>query len=183
MSLEVKNRAELSELAFKEGDVIVFGARGLYQVERLESMTVGESTQRCYVLKKRYSETIHKTYLPEQQVSSNGIRQPLSVQQFDGLSEVFKNLELSPESVENNSNKKMISYDKRIVAGGFDELVRVYFCVKYDIETTGRADKRYVQYMERLRLMMSEEIAFAKSITVDEAQEIFDSLAKLQTSH
>lgn len=165
----------------KVGDFVSFSLKGIYQVEHIETLSLTGSPEDYYVLVDAFNKTIHKTYAPVNSAAVAGVRKLLNQKDIAKLESYIEDLELDLEPLENNSNKKMIAYEKRIKQRGFWAIVDVYFCVDFDLKKTKRLDKRYVQFLDRLETHIVQEISLVSGESIEQVEEkILPILKKFQ---
>ena len=183
MSVQVeRKKTKQQQSEFQIGQNVVYGLKGIYCIDAIEVMEMGGLSNECYVLTNIFDNTIHKTYLPKNQASKQ-LREHIPPITLTDLKKFLNKMDLEPENFYQNSNKKIIAYEARIVKAGFHELYQAYFCVKVDLETNTKTDKRYFGFKDRLRNLIIEEIATANKCEKPEAAEIFDAAEKIFTSH
>lgn len=168
MNTEVSKRKEKK---FKVGDYVSFSLKGIYKVDHIETLSLTGTPEDYYVLVDAFNKTIHKTYAPINSATIAGVRGLIELKEIKKLESFIEGLELVVETLENNSNKKMIAYEKRIKQRGFWAIVETYFCVDFDLKKTKRMDKRYVQFLDRLETHIVQEIALVTGETVEQVEE------------
>ncbi len=173
--IKEKTPAKAQKAKFKTQDVLALSLKGHYRVEQVECMSLGSESQEYYVLGDINSKTIHKTYVPVALASAQGARELVSANELMKIDKFLGNLELRPEDLDSNSNKKMIAYEKRIKEQGFWALIDVYLCVDFDLKKTKRSDKRYVHFLSRIQDIVVSEVELSLGCTRDEANEFFES--------
>lgn len=174
-------RESLKKKELSVNDIIIFGLKGIYRVEGQIDIALGEKNEKCYELVKMYSQTIHKTYLPQKSISL--VRAPIKEILVEELESFVSKINIRPEPFEDNSNKKILAYEKRIKERGFLALIEVYLCVSIDLEVSGRNEKRYCQFKERIFGLIREEIRFANDLGHEEATNFLRQAFSLQKTH
>lgn len=177
------SKTQKSILKFSVGENIGLSLKGFYRVDAIDSMDFAGSSQEVYILENVLEKTIHKTYLPVNAAGIQGARKLVSEKEIKIVEERLENFELNLEPLDNNSNKKMIAYEKRVKEGGFWEMVQVYLNVSYDLDKTKRLDKRYVAFKERVKDLICGEMTLALGISKEAAEEKFSTIQKVATSH
>ena len=177
MDLSLDKKGIVGE-KFSPGDYVSYALKGIYRVECIESLSLTGTLEDYYVLSNAFNKTIHKTFVPIKTATNMGMRLLTSRSVFESLEETVLGLELRPEEMKNNSNKKIRSYENRIQKQGLLEMVHCYFCVDHDLKMTRWEDKRYVQFLERLRDLICEEMSLVSRESLEVCRERFDIIAK-----
>ncbi|MCY4644194.1 MAG: hypothetical protein OXB88_06205 [Bacteriovoracales bacterium] len=178
MDLIVKKKKSNAKEEFSIGNHISYSLKGLYRIEHIETLSLMGSLDKYYVLSHAYNKTIHKTFAPVKNARELGMRPLTTIKTFDELKKIVQELELIPEEITNNSNKKMKSYEMRIKERGFTEMIHAFFCVYHDIKISKREDKRYIQFLERLKILICEEMSLTTGENLDTCKEYFESMTK-----
>ena len=163
---------------FSLGDYVSYALKGIYHIEHIETLSLTGAPDRYYVLSHAFNKTIHKTFVPVKTAVSMGMRLLADKNVFEQLEEIVSTLELQPEEMGKNSNKKIKYYEDRIKKRGLSETIHCFFCVDHDLKMTKREDKRYVQFLERLRKLICAEISLVSGEVLGVCQERFDAVAK-----
>ena len=177
VSLTLEKKDALKK-EFSVGDYVSYALKGIYRIEHIEVLSLTGVPDRYYVLSHAFNKTIHKTFVPIKTASSMGMRSLTSRSVFKRLEETIQALELKPEEVKNNSNKKMKSYENRIKKYGLFEIVHSYFCVHHDLKMTKRGDRRYIQFSERLKELICEEMSLVTCESLDFCREQFATISR-----
>lgn len=171
------------KVKFKVGDIIALSLKGFYRVEAIDKMAFAGTEQEVYILGNILEKTIHKTFLPVGAEKAQGARTLVKEKEITAAESKVESFELSFEPLKNNSNKKMIAYEKRVKVGGYWSMIEVYLNVCYDLYTTKRLDKRYVAFKDRVKELICSEIALVLDITKDSATERFQTIEKKAQLH
>ena len=159
------------ELAFQIGDTVMFGSRGVYRIDNVELMSLGERRQKFYSLVQVFSKTIHRTLVGEGSKDMATVRMAITAHEFFTLGEALENLEIVPLEFGWNSNKKLNDYGEWIQQGGFLGLVRAFLATTVDCNQNPKVDKRIKAFNFKLRIVIIEEVANALGIDLIEAEE------------
>ncbi len=160
------------------GETIALCLKGYYRIEAVDKMSFAGSEQEVFILGNILEKTIHKTYVPVANAATQGARRLISEKDLKRFESQIESFELNLEPLNNNSNKKMIAYERRVKVGGFWQMIEVYLNVTHDLEVTKRLDKRYVAFQERVRELCCGEISLALEISHEAATDRFDKMIK-----
>ena len=171
-------RATTERHEFSTDQYVSYALKGIYQIKRIETLSLTGTPDEYYILDHAFNKTIHKMFVPVKTAKNMGMRPIVNGTIFEQLEEIVCALELNPEKMSHNSNKKIKSYEMRIKKQGFSELIHAYFCVAHDIKITKREDRRYVQFLERLRDLICDEMTLATSESQKICQQRFSNITK-----
>ena len=177
MSLTVEKKHIYKE-EFSPGDYVIYALKGIYYIEHLEILSLTGTPDKYYILSDSFNKTIHKTFVPVETASNMGMRSPTGPKAFWQLEETIQSLELNPEEMTNNSNKKILSYETRIKKHGFLEMVHSYFCVHHDLKSSKKQERRYVQFLERLKNMICGEMSLVTGKPLAFCHEYLNTISK-----
>ena len=177
MSLTLEKK-HIYKKEFFSGDYVIYALKGIYRIEHIDVLSLTGTPDKYYVLSDSFNKTIHKTFVPVKTAIDMGMRTPTSPKVFEQLEEIVQSLELQPEEIKNNSNKKILSYETRIRKHGFIEMLHSYFCVHHDLRTTRREEKRYIQFLERLKNMICAEMSLVTGTSLELCLEHLESISK-----
>ena len=167
-----------SQEEFCSGNYISYSLKGIYRIEQVEVLSLTSTPDKYYVLSQVFDKTIHKTFVPVKTASSMGMRSLVDSKTLEQLEQRIEHLELLPEEFGHNSNKKVKSYEARIKEQGFFEMIHCYFCVNHDLKVTKREDRRYVQFMDRLRNLICKEMSLVCDRPLEVCLKRFDLIVK-----
>lgn len=164
-----------SKKKFSEGECVSLGLKGLYRVDHLSEMNLGDSKSTCYVLLQLFSKTIHKTFLPTNSIGNARATIRKEDLDFEGF---FSKERITPIDYSLNSNKKILFYEDVIKKMGFFGVVESYLAVKEDRKQNTRSDKRYEAFEHRLLVLIIQEVALSMDIQQEDAKNIFETALK-----
>jgi RNA polymerase-interacting CarD/CdnL/TRCF family regulator len=170
MGLERSKKQETKNL-FEIADTVVFGTRGIYRVDNIETMEIGKNRQKFYSLVQVYSKTIHRNLVSESSKDMLEIRPIITADEYFKLGTQFDRIHIDPLEFGLNSNKKIQAYTAWIHEEGFMGLVKVYLATCMDISKNPKIDKRLKQFNKKVRGSIIEEVATALTTSLVEAEE------------
>ncbi len=162
-------------------DVVSYGINGVYQVERIEDIKVGSSSQKYYLLSHLYSKTPYKTFVCQSKGKDKGLRRIVSKNNFEKFMDNLDKIEVTSYDINGSSTKKMLAYEQ-LVNDSFEGALKAYFGIKFDLKQSQKDEKRLHFFKEKLEKSLVEEVASCLHLSLEEAQNLLEKKTILKLS-
>ena len=150
---------------FKEGDMVVYGTEGLYQVQEIADMKFGGKSDRYYVLRRGGSVT----YVPVS--NEKGVSKIRSVLTRDEVMDLLETMPLESDPWITNDRERQAAFKNILLYGEIRDIILLARKLKFkqdEQESRGKklhiADERTFREAEKI---ISEELAYALGIEKD----------------
>lgn len=150
---------------FKEGDMVVYGTEGLYQVQEIADMKFGGKSDRYYVLRRGGSVT----YVPVS--NEKGVSKIRSVLTRDEVMDLLETMPLESDPWITNDRERQAAFKNILLYGDIRDIILLARKLKFkqdEQESRGKklyiADERTFREAEKI---ISEELAYALGIEKD----------------
>ena len=150
---------------FKEGDMVVYGTEGLYQVQEIADMKFGGKNDRYYVLRRGGSVT----YVPVS--NEKGVSKIRSVLTRGEVMDLLETLPLESDPWITNDRERQAAFKNILLYGDIRDIILLARKLKFkqnEQEYRGKklhiADERTFREAEKI---ISEELAYALGIEED----------------
>ncbi len=147
---------------YKEGDMVVYGTEGLYQVQEIADMKFGGKTDRYYVLRRGGSVT----YVPVN--NEKGVSKIRSVLTKEEVMELLETMPLESDPWIANDRDRQAAFKEIMLYGDIKDIILLARKLKFkqdEQEAKGKklhiADERTFREAEKI---ISEELAYALGI-------------------
>lgn len=167
-SIIERKKIEDAQERFAKSQIIILGQRGVYQIDDIEYIEFGPSTERCYLLSKVFSKSIHKTFVPIKNIKKDQMREISSLETINSLETLLFEHGFELIDTKWNSVKKIDYYNKIILKDGFIGLVKSYVAAAVDLNQTLREEKKFRMYSEKLKRAIIEEMSYVTNQTFED---------------
>lgn len=164
---------------YKSNDILAFNLQGLYKVDSVDSMNLGNGPTDYYILSQLTGRFTHKTYVKVDRAGVEGLRPVICSKDFKEAKTKFNTYCVQEMNAKLNCVEKIGVFTKMMISEGFVGSLQAYLSSTLELKKK-KEDKKIKEFSIKLRNQIIEEIALSESISIDQARGEFEALIKLK---